>query len=132
MRTMSSVLKAQTSDGFTFSVVFSTEDLFIQEQVQLQLSDRHLAPAGSNAQIAVFMLKVDELSLLTVGSSIFSPVYPSRVLGPHRSARFSVEPPGLKISIRSIISPKVHGITGDVGSICRPGVRCQTSADISR
>lgn len=66
--------KVQKSDGFTFGVVLSSKDSFFHEQVQLSPCDSRLALMGSNAQLAVFRPKVDEISLLTINSSAFSPV----------------------------------------------------------
>ncbi|KAK4757484.1 hypothetical protein SAY87_018785 [Trapa incisa] len=65
--------KVQKSDGFTFGIAISSKDSFFHDQVQLSPCDRRLGLAGSNAQLAVFRSKVDELSLLTINNSSSSP-----------------------------------------------------------
>lgn len=65
--------KVQKSDGFTFGVAFSTKESFFFNQTQLSPCDRRLALAGTSAQLVVFRPKVDEMSLLSVNSSTFSP-----------------------------------------------------------
>ncbi|KAF9608834.1 hypothetical protein IFM89_011872 [Coptis chinensis] len=63
----------KTSDGFTFGLVFSSKESFFFNQTQLSPCDRRLNLAGSKAQLTVFRPKVDEISLLTINSTSFSP-----------------------------------------------------------
>ncbi|XP_056160978.1 uncharacterized protein LOC115685731 [Syzygium oleosum] len=65
--------KIQKRDGFTFGLAFSTKESFFFQQIQLSPCDQRLPLAGSNAQLAVFRPKVDEISLLTINSSTFNP-----------------------------------------------------------
>eukprot|EP00262_Sarcandra_glabra_P008652 TRINITY_DN2225_c0_g1_i1.p1 TRINITY_DN2225_c0_g1~~TRINITY_DN2225_c0_g1_i1.p1 ORF type:complete len:239 (+),score=14.56 TRINITY_DN2225_c0_g1_i1:166-882(+) len=65
--------KIQKSDGFTFGIAFAPRDSFFFNQTQLSPCDRRLPLSSANAQLAVFRPKVDEISLLTVNSSTFSP-----------------------------------------------------------
>lgn len=63
------------SDGFTFAIVFAARNsFFYNSTVQLSPCDSRLHLSNANSQIAVFRPKVDEISLLTVNSSSFSPV----------------------------------------------------------
>ncbi|XP_071690502.1 uncharacterized protein [Rutidosis leptorrhynchoides] len=65
----------QRSDGFTFGIAFASRiSFFINSTSTVQLSpcDKRLS-LSSNAQLAVFRPKVDEISLLTVNSSSFQP-----------------------------------------------------------
>ena len=69
--------KIQRSDGFTFGIAFSSKDSFYYNQNQShQLSpcDRRLSLASLNSQLALFRPKVDDISLLTINTSSFSPV----------------------------------------------------------
>lgn len=66
--------KIQKGDGFTFGLAFSTKESFFFQQIQLSPCDDRLPLAGSNAQLAVYRPKVDEISLLTINSSTFNPV----------------------------------------------------------
>lgn len=96
---------AQKSDGFTFGVVFSSKDSFFHDQVQLSPCDRRLNLAGSNARLAVFRPKVDEISLLTINSSAVSPVRTLWTLSASRyHARFPVGLLRLQTYIRWIVS----------------------------
>jgi hypothetical protein len=62
------------SDGFTFAIVFAARNsFFYNSTVQLSPCDSRLHLSNANSQIAVFRPKVDEISLLTVNSSSFSP-----------------------------------------------------------
>lgn len=68
--------KIQRSDGFTFGIAFSSKDSFYYNQNQShQLSpcDRRLSLASLNSQLALFRPKVDDISLLTINTSSFSP-----------------------------------------------------------
>lgn len=67
--------KVQRWDGFTFGLAFSSKDSFFSDQIQLSPCDRRLSLRGSNAQLAVFRPKVDELTFLTINTSNFDPVY---------------------------------------------------------
>ena len=66
--------KVERSDGFTFGIAFASRNSFFLNTTQLSPCDRRLTLSNSNSQIAVFRPKVDEISLLTVNSSSFSPV----------------------------------------------------------
>ncbi|KAI4378520.1 hypothetical protein MLD38_015988 [Melastoma candidum] len=66
----------QRSDGFSFGIAFaSRSSFFFNNNSSLQLSpcDSRLSLSGSNSQLSVFRPKVDEISLLTVNASSFSP-----------------------------------------------------------
>ncbi|KVI00037.1 hypothetical protein Ccrd_021695 [Cynara cardunculus var. scolymus] len=64
----------QESDGFTFGIAFAARTaFFFNSSVQLSPCDRRLSLSSSNSQLSVFRPKVDEISLLTVNSSSFSP-----------------------------------------------------------
>lgn len=64
----------QRWDGFTFGLVFSTKYSFFFNQTQLSPCDRRLPLFATPAQVAVFRPMVDEISLLTINSTIFNPV----------------------------------------------------------
>lgn len=64
----------EVGDGFTFGIAFAAKNSFYQNGnngTLLSPCDRRLTL--SNSQLAVFRPKVDEISLLTVNSSSFSP-----------------------------------------------------------
>ncbi|CAN6465140.1 unnamed protein product [Victoria cruziana] len=63
----------QKSDGFTFGIAFSSYKSFFSDNAQLSPCDRRLSLSTANAQLAVFRPKVDEISLLTINTSSFSP-----------------------------------------------------------
>ncbi|CAK7342079.1 unnamed protein product [Dovyalis caffra] len=64
----------QVSDGFTFSIAFSSRTaFFFNSSLQLSPCDRRLALTNQNSQISVFRPEVDEISLLTINTSSFSP-----------------------------------------------------------
>ncbi|KAF5737399.1 hypothetical protein HS088_TW13G00279 [Tripterygium wilfordii] len=64
----------QASDGFTFAIAFASRtSFFYNSSQQLSPCDRRLSLSSSNSQIAIFRPKVDEISLLTVNTSSFSP-----------------------------------------------------------
>ncbi|KAF8405121.1 hypothetical protein HHK36_010019 [Tetracentron sinense] len=65
--------KVQKSDGFTFGLAFSTKESFFFDQTQLSPCDQRLSLSSKNAQLAVFRPKIDEITLLTINSSTFSP-----------------------------------------------------------
>ncbi|KAJ4705416.1 CSL zinc finger protein [Melia azedarach] len=66
--------KVKKSDGFTFSIAFASRNSFSYNgNQQLSPCDRRLSLSSSNSQIAVFRPKVDEISLLTINTSSFSP-----------------------------------------------------------
>ncbi|KAL7198082.1 hypothetical protein ACSBR2_020574 [Camellia fascicularis] len=61
----------QKSDGFSFGIAFSLRgDFFVNTSVQLSPCDKRL----SLSQLALFRPKVDEISLLTINTTAFSPV----------------------------------------------------------
>lgn len=67
--------KVERSDGFTFAIAFaSRSSFFLNNSQQLSPCDRRLSLSSSTSQIAVFRPKVDEISLLTINASSFSPV----------------------------------------------------------
>ncbi|KAK9668600.1 hypothetical protein RND81_13G071300 [Saponaria officinalis] len=67
----------QKDDGFTLGFAFAVNknSFFSQNNLSVQLSpcDKRLSLSG-NAQLALFRPKVDEISLLTVGSSSLSSI----------------------------------------------------------
>lgn len=67
----------QRSDGFSFGIAFASKSSFYYNNnsgLQLSPCDSRLSLSGSNYQLSVFRPKVDEISLLTVNASSFSPV----------------------------------------------------------
>ncbi|KAM7499974.1 hypothetical protein LguiA_024388 [Lonicera macranthoides] len=65
----------QRSDGFTFGIAFSARSSFFlngNNSLQLSPCDRRLS-LSSNSQLSLFRPKVDEISLLTINTSTFSP-----------------------------------------------------------
>ncbi|KAI4348865.1 hypothetical protein L6164_009534 [Bauhinia variegata] len=66
--------KVQRSDGFTFGIAFASKDkFFYNNSLQLSPCDSRLSLSNSNSQISLFRPKVDEISLLTINSSSFTP-----------------------------------------------------------
>jgi len=66
--------KIQRNDGFTFGIAFATRNsFFYNTSVQLSPCDKRLSLSSANSQIAVFRPKVDEISLLTINTTNFSP-----------------------------------------------------------
>ena len=63
--------KVQRWDGFTFGLAFSSKDSFFSDQIQLSPCDSRLSLGGTNARLSVFRPKVDELTYLTVNTSVF-------------------------------------------------------------
>ncbi|KAK0585460.1 hypothetical protein LWI29_028853 [Acer saccharum] len=66
----------QISDGFTFGIAFSQMNNFFLNNngtVQLSPCDGRLSLPSKSSQIAAFRPKVDEISLLTINTSSFSP-----------------------------------------------------------
>ncbi|KAG8501138.1 hypothetical protein CXB51_003226 [Gossypium anomalum] len=64
----------QLSDGFTFGIAFgSRQSFFFNSSLQLSPCDRRLSLSNSNSPVALFRPKVDEISLLTINVSSFSP-----------------------------------------------------------
>ncbi|XP_065857554.1 uncharacterized protein [Euphorbia lathyris] len=66
----------QRSDGFTFAIAFASRSAFFfnnNNSLQLSPCDSRLSLSSQNAQISVFRPKVDEISLLTINTSSFSP-----------------------------------------------------------
>ncbi|KAL5545688.1 hypothetical protein UlMin_005375 [Ulmus minor] len=66
--------KVEVGDGFTFGIAFAAKNSFYQNGSSgalLSPCDRRLTL--SNSQLALFRPKVDEISLLTVNSSSFTP-----------------------------------------------------------
>ncbi|XP_052175730.1 uncharacterized protein LOC127790322 [Diospyros lotus] len=67
--------KVQRSDGFTFGIAFASRTSFFSNgnnSVQLSPCDKRLS-LSSNSQLALFRPKVDQISLLTINTSNFSP-----------------------------------------------------------
>lgn len=73
--------KIQRGDGFTFGLAFSMKESFLFNQTQLSPCDQRLSLSQNNAQLAVFRPRVDEISLLTINSTMFNPV--STCYSPH-------------------------------------------------
>lgn len=65
--------KVSKLDGFTFGIAFSTKGSFFMNQTQLSPCDSRLALPASDAKLAVFRPKVDELSLISILGA-FDPV----------------------------------------------------------
>ncbi|OVA17130.1 hypothetical protein BVC80_9045g22 [Macleaya cordata] len=66
--------KIQRSDGFTFGIAFSSRDsFFFNRTQQLSPCDTRLSLSSSNSRLSLFRPKVDEISLLTINTSSFSP-----------------------------------------------------------
>ncbi|CAA2984038.1 uncharacterized protein LOC111366035 [Olea europaea var. sylvestris] len=68
--------KVQRKDGFTFGIAFASRSAFFlnnNNSVQLSPCDSRLSLSNGNSQVAVFRPKVDEISLLTINTSIFFP-----------------------------------------------------------
>lgn len=64
----------QVSDGFTFGIAFAARPSFyLNSSQELSPCDSRLSLSSANSQISVFRPKVDEISLLTINSSSFSP-----------------------------------------------------------
>lgn len=61
----------QKSDGFSFAIAFAARTaFFVNTSVQLSPCDRRLSlSSSSNAEIALFRPKVDEISLLTINTT---------------------------------------------------------------
>lgn len=71
----------QLSDGFTFGIAFASRQSFVfNSSLQLSPCDGRLSLSNSNSPVALFRPKVDEISLLTINTSSFSPVSPSPIL----------------------------------------------------
>ncbi|KAK1310340.1 hypothetical protein QJS10_CPA08g00020 [Acorus calamus] len=84
--------KVQKDDGFSFGIAFSTKQSFSDDKkVQLSPCDRRLSL--SSAEFAVFRPKVDEISLLTINTTL----YPSVTSG-----GFMVAFAGRKYAARSL------------------------------
>lgn len=66
--------KIQRRDGFIFGLAFSTKETFFFNRTQLSPCDSRLSLSGSNAQVAVFRPKVDEVSLLSINGTTFNPI----------------------------------------------------------
>ncbi|KAK6231957.1 hypothetical protein QQP08_018186 [Theobroma cacao] len=66
--------KIQLSDGFTFGIAFaSRQSFFFNSSLQLSPCDRRLSLSNSNSRVTLFRPKLDEISLLTINTSSFSP-----------------------------------------------------------
>ncbi|KAM6547770.1 hypothetical protein CsatB_019446 [Cannabis sativa] len=66
--------QVQISDGFTFGIAFASSNFFGNaNKSQLSPCDRRLDLPNKNSQLALFRPKVDEISLLTINTSSFSP-----------------------------------------------------------
>ncbi|XAR69835.1 hypothetical protein NMG60_11001564 [Bertholletia excelsa] len=66
----------QRSDGFTFGIAYAARTNFFynsNSSVQLSPCDKRLSLSSANSQVAIFRPKVDEISLLTINASSFSP-----------------------------------------------------------
>ncbi|KVI10748.1 uncharacterized protein LOC112506290 [Cynara cardunculus var. scolymus] len=65
--------KVKRRDGFTFGFAFSSKQSFFKNQIQLSPCDRRLSLGGTDAQLAIFRPKVDELTYLTINGTHFDP-----------------------------------------------------------
>ncbi|MBA0551323.1 hypothetical protein Golob_022213 [Gossypium lobatum] len=66
--------KVQISDGFTFGIAFASRQSFLlNSSLQLSPCDRRLSLSNANSRLALFRPKVDEISLLTINTSSFTP-----------------------------------------------------------
>ncbi|KAE8697806.1 RING/U-box superfamily protein [Hibiscus syriacus] len=66
--------RVQVSDGFTFGIAFAPRTSFyFNSSLQLSPCDRRLSLTNSGSRLALFRPKVDEISLLTINTSSFSP-----------------------------------------------------------
>ncbi|CAK9152967.1 unnamed protein product [Ilex paraguariensis] len=64
----------QKDDGFSFGIAFAARTaFFFNNSLQLSPCDKRLSLSSSNSQLAVFRPKVDEISLLTINTTNFSP-----------------------------------------------------------
>ncbi|KAL3755528.1 hypothetical protein ACJRO7_002562 [Eucalyptus globulus] len=64
----------QRSDGFTFGIAFAPRlSFFHNGSLELSPCDRRLSLSSATSQVATFRPKVDEISLLTINTSSFSP-----------------------------------------------------------
>ncbi|KAK6916495.1 hypothetical protein RJ641_019356 [Dillenia turbinata] len=98
--------KVQRWDGFSFGIAFSSKESFFKDQIQLSPCDGRLPLAGSsNAALAVFRPKVDQLSLLSIDAKTFDP---------SMNGGYMVAFAGRKYAARSppaIVADKTHIIT---------------------
>ncbi|KAJ8436185.1 hypothetical protein Cgig2_021856 [Carnegiea gigantea] len=82
----------QKHDGFTFGITFSSKNSFFlnndAKNASLQLSPCDKRLSLSNAQLALFRPKVDEISLLTINTSSFSPIAHQIDLAFHKIEEF--------------------------------------------
>ncbi|XP_052194854.1 uncharacterized protein LOC127802844 [Diospyros lotus] len=97
--------KVQKCDGFTFALAFSTKESFISNQIQFSPCDRRLPLAGSNAQLAIFRPKVDEISLLTINSPTFSPTLAGGYMVAFAGRKYAAR------SLPALVSDNTHTIT---------------------
>ncbi|GMY05920.1 hypothetical protein FCV25MIE_01159 [Fagus crenata] len=97
--------KVQKLDGFTFGLAFSIKESFFFNQTQLSPCDQRLSLSSKPAQLALFRPRVDEISLLTINSRTFNPVF---------SGGYMVAFAGQKYAARSIpilVADTTHTIT---------------------
>ncbi|XP_071700191.1 uncharacterized protein [Rutidosis leptorrhynchoides] len=97
--------KVQRWDGFTFGLAFSSKDSFFSDQIQLSPCDRRLSLSGSNAQLAVFRPKVDELTFLTINTSNFDPAKAGGYMVAFAGRQYAAR------SIPTLVADKSHIIT---------------------
>lgn len=93
-------------DGFTFGLAFSSKEAFFLNENQLSPCDSRLALATKNAQLALFRPKVDEISLLTIDSTAFNPVYITFMLWIY----VNILVDACLIKWKSYISPLLHNV----------------------
>ncbi|WCJ33802.1 CSL zinc finger domain-containing protein [Euphorbia peplus] len=79
--------KVQRHDGFTFGLAFSSKEAFFLDNVQLSPCDSRLALPAKLSQLALFRPKVDEISLLTVNSTVAKGPYMVAFAGRKYAAR---------------------------------------------
>ncbi|KAJ7298690.1 hypothetical protein O6H91_06G033300 [Diphasiastrum complanatum] len=83
--------KVQKSDGFTFGLVFNSNDSFFSGRYQLSPCDRRLNLYSG--RIASFRPKVDEISLLSVNDSSFNPAEAGGFMVAFAGSKFAAKSP---------------------------------------
>ncbi|XP_078443714.1 expp1 protein [Wolffia australiana] len=99
----------QRLDGFTFGIAFSSSGSFVFNNTGLSPCDRRLSLTSAGAKLAVFRPKVDEITILTINTSSYSPDFPAVTAG-----GFMVAFAGRKYAARSpaaFVGNAVHTIT---------------------
>nr|XP_043622821.1 uncharacterized protein LOC122594430 [Erigeron canadensis] len=97
--------KVLRGDGFTFGLAFSSKESFFSNQIQLSPCDTRLSLHGTNAQLAVFRPKVDELTFLTLNTSDFDPAKAGGYMVAFAGRRYAAR------SIPTLVADKSNIIT---------------------